>query len=59
MTTQRSRIRLSFAAVMIVGSIAALVEGRLSTFRLVLYVFVLGLGLFVVAQAITQSRRRE
>ena len=59
MSTQRSRIRLFFASVMMVGSIAALVGGHLSTFQLVLYVFVLGLGLFLVAQTITQSRRRE
>jgi hydrogenase/urease accessory protein HupE len=59
MSTQRSRIRLFFASVMIVASIAGLVEGHLSTFQLVLYVFVIGLGLFIVATAVTQSRRRE
>ena len=59
MITQRPRIRVFFAALMIVASIAGLAEGHLSTFQVVLYIFVLGLGLFLVAQSITQSRRRE
>jgi hypothetical protein len=59
MSTRTSRIRIFLAAVMIAGSIAALVGGHLSAIQLVLYLFVLGLGLFTVWQAITQSGGQE
>jgi hydrogenase/urease accessory protein HupE len=58
MSTQRPRIRLVFAALMIVGSIVGLVEGHVSTFQVVLYLFALGLGLFLAAQAVHAQPRK-
>jgi hydrogenase/urease accessory protein HupE len=57
--TPGSRIQFFFAALMILGSVVALVDGHLTTIKTALYVFVLGLGLFIAAQAVAQSKRRE
>jgi hypothetical protein len=43
---------------MIAGSVVELAGGHLSTFQLILYVFALGLGLFIVAQTIARSEWR-
>jgi hypothetical protein len=47
-----------FAALMIFGSAFNFVEGRPSTFQLIVDIFVLGLGIFVAVQSIMQLRRR-
>jgi hydrogenase/urease accessory protein HupE len=57
--TRPSRIQLFFAALMILGSVVALADGHLTTIKTALYVFVLGLGLFIAAQPIARSKRRE
>jgi hydrogenase/urease accessory protein HupE len=58
MSYRGSRVQLLFAALMILGSIAALLDGHLTTVKTALYVFVLGLGLVIAAQTIARSKRR-